>query len=88
LKYIIYMPQTFKIGDTETCKINGETQQVTWRDKTTLVIEPDDPRAIVTRTQPGDLTCFFCADAGVPADAHDVIREDGGFVIAEKASRK
>jgi hypothetical protein len=39
--FFISVPETFKVGDTTDCRINGVPQRLTWRDKNTLVIEPD-----------------------------------------------
>lgn len=46
--FFISLPKQFKIGDTVDCRINLRPARVTWRDADTLVIEPADPRAIIT----------------------------------------
>jgi hypothetical protein len=59
------MPTTFKVGDTAECRINREPARVTWRDKDTLVIEPDDAQRIVfaRRSWNGDSIDFVCTHA-------------------------
>jgi hypothetical protein len=61
--FIIHMPEDFKVGDTQPCRINGESQRVTWRDQHTLVIEPDDVRQVFHTETDGELR-FMCGDAG------------------------
>jgi hypothetical protein len=78
--FMIHMPKTFSVGDTKYCRIDGELNQVTWRDENTLVIEPDDVRAIVTRVNDeGNLVCFVCGDAGKSAmfAAADILERAG-----------
>jgi hypothetical protein len=70
--FIFNMPVSFKVGDSADCRINGELKQVTWRDDKTLVIEPDDPRAIITVNNDGELNCFFCGDRGSKQSDYDV----------------
>jgi hypothetical protein len=68
--FVICLPKTFKIGDTAEVRINLEPARVTYRDKDTLVIEPEDARAILmVSTNPGaDLVNFACADPGKSAE--------------------
>ena len=63
--FIMTMPDTFKVGDTADVRINGETKQLTWRDTRTLVIEPNDHRAIhlIESSVDTELRTFFCTDA-------------------------
>ncbi len=61
--FVMWMPATYKIGDTAEVKINDEPQKLTWRDAQTLAIEPDDARTIVDRHIDGDLMCFTSSDA-------------------------
>jgi hypothetical protein len=61
---LITLPKTFAVGDTEMCRINGQDQRVTWRDKDTLVIEPGDVRAILETSVTGDVIHFVCARRG------------------------
>jgi hypothetical protein len=61
--FVIHMPVNFKVGDTAGCRINGEPSSVTWRDKDTLVIEPDDARTIELQVVENGLRCFICSDA-------------------------
>jgi hypothetical protein len=68
--FTIYMPVTFKVGDTANVRINQEPQRLTWRDADTLVIEPGDARKIVDRWTDGELITFVCADADGTADYH------------------
>jgi hypothetical protein len=63
--FIISMPKTFKVGDTVDCRINAAPARVTWRDAGTLVIEPDDPRNLISTETDGELTHFFCGDKRV-----------------------
>jgi hypothetical protein len=85
--FIIHMPKVFKVGDTAGCRINGEAKQVTWRDAKTLVIEPNDARAIIAKQNDGDLVCFVCGDGGEAQDDYDIDRDPrfgGGFVASNK----
>ena len=61
--FMIHLPRSMQIGDTEDCIVNGKPKKVTWRDESTLVIEPGDARRILMAAPEGDLTCFMCADA-------------------------
>jgi hypothetical protein len=65
--FIVHMPKDFKVGDTADCRINSILQRVTWRDETTLVIEPDDARTIVGRMIERTQVCFICGDQGQTA---------------------
>ena len=38
--FSIYMPATFKVGDTADTTINGERRRLHYKDAETLVIEP------------------------------------------------
>jgi hypothetical protein len=59
------MPKGFAVGQTHDCYINGKPARVTWRDKQTLVIEPDDPRLIVEVHRDVDGNVFFvCCERG------------------------
>jgi hypothetical protein len=83
--FMINMPKTFKVGDTWECRINGEPEQVTWRDENTLVIGLDDARTIVTRqSDGGDLVCFICGDAGKKAGDYGTDIVGDGFVVGER----
>jgi hypothetical protein len=63
--FCITMPPKFKIGDTVDVEINGEPKKVTWRDRETLVIEPDGVRDIVSHDLMScpNLRVFICSDA-------------------------
>jgi hypothetical protein len=64
--FFMTMPTTFRIGDTAECRINAKPQRVTWTDKDTLVIEPDDARKIIhTISYDGGID-FTCGDAATP----------------------
>jgi hypothetical protein len=62
--FMINMPFDFKVGETRDCRINREPKRVTWRDRHTLVIEPDDARQIFYTKADGEMRCFMCGDAG------------------------
>jgi hypothetical protein len=80
--FMIHMPTTFKVGDTDDCRINGESKRLTWRDKDTLVIEPDDARQILLSALDGELRCFMCGDAGADQEAKVTVTE-GGFIVVK-----
>jgi hypothetical protein len=61
--FILHMPESFKVGDTEACRINGEPAQLTWRSPDTLVIGATDARHILKTHVEDGLRCFICADA-------------------------
>ena len=61
--FSISMPESFKVGDTEACCINGKPAQLTWRSRDTLVIGADDARQIVKTHVEDGLRCFVCGDA-------------------------
>jgi hypothetical protein len=63
MAFFISMPPDFKIGETRDCKINKQPERLTWRDKGTLVIEPNDARKIVHMHRQSDCIQFACADA-------------------------
>jgi hypothetical protein len=58
--FMLTMPASFKIGDTADCRVNKIPQRLTWRDRTTMVLEPNDERAILAHVTEDDLTCFIC----------------------------
>jgi len=62
---MISMPTTFKVGDTQDCRINGKPERLTWRDEDTAVIEPGDARKIVSVNRSRDLIHFVCGAAGM-----------------------
>ena len=61
--FIMHMPESFKVGDTAACRINGEPAQLTWRSPDTLVIGAADVRHIVKTQIEDGLRCFICGDA-------------------------
>lgn len=78
----VLMSRAQKIGDTVECHVDGEFKRVTWRDENTLVIEPDDARAIILKIIGGDLIHFVCGLPGETADDWYVKPNDtrDGFV--------
>ena len=62
--FFISLPVSVKVGDTVDCRINGEPKRITYRDAKTLVIDPDDTRAIIHVHDDGELRHFTCGDAG------------------------
>jgi hypothetical protein len=80
------MPNTFRVGSTEKCRINGKVETVTWLDKDTLRIEPDDDRRILrVGGQSDDLITFACGDQGKTADDYE--SHYGGLMVCEKVGR-
>jgi hypothetical protein len=79
--FFISMPKTFKVGDTANCRINQEPARLTWRDAKTLVIEPNDARAIITTDYEGDLIHFTCGDAGNAGGR--AVAKDGGYIVSQ-----
>jgi hypothetical protein len=76
------MPKTFKVGDTADCRINKQPARLTWRDAKTLVIEPDDARAIITTNYEDDFIKFICRDARESGCGAKVHVEDAGYVVS------
>lgn len=63
--FLLTAPKTFKIGDTADCLLDDkEAVRVTWRDATTLVIEPDDVRGIIQVTHDDEGIHFIGGDKG------------------------
>jgi hypothetical protein len=83
--FVIHMPKTFHIGDTANCRINKKPARITWRDADTLVIEPNDARAIITSHEDGDLICFTCGDPGEVGGDYAIDNDaGGGFTVSFK----
>lgn len=81
--FIMHMPKSFKVGDTEACRINGEPAQLTWRSPDTLVIGDNDARSIVKTHIEDGLRCFICGDAdGTQYGVEEVPGE--GFIVFSK----
>ena len=80
----ITTPKTFKIGDTQDCRINAEPPKITWRNASTLVIEPNDARTILHTQIDGDLRVFMCGDAAATSDNYTVKKSEAGVLVAEK----
>jgi hypothetical protein len=78
--FIMHMPKSFKVGDTEACRINGEPAQLTWRSADTLVIGDNDARLIVQTHVEDGLRCFICGDAD---DSQYGVEDGEGFIVVE-----
>jgi hypothetical protein len=78
--FIMHMPESFKVGDTAACRINGEPAQLTWLSPDTLIIGAADFRQIVKTHVENGLRCFICGDAD---DSQYGVEEfpDGGFIV-------
>jgi hypothetical protein len=75
--FIMHMPESFKVGDTATCVVDGEATQLTWRGPDTLVIGAADTRPILAmHVEPG-LRTFVCGDADNSQYGVDVVRGEG-----------
>jgi hypothetical protein len=63
--FSIYMPATFKVGDTADTTINGERRRLHYKDAETLVIEPGEEKHIdvMMFTNIGGTPCmmFWCS---------------------------
>jgi hypothetical protein len=68
--FTIDTPKTFNVGETIDCRINGEPSQITWKNADTLVIEPNDPRAVLNTRIDGESRIFFCGHAGATKDQY------------------
>jgi hypothetical protein len=78
--FIMHMPESFKLGDTAACRINGEPAQLTWRGPDTLIIGGNDARHIVKTHVEDGLRCFVCSDAD-DSQKYDVMDVGGGGFI-------
>jgi hypothetical protein len=78
--FYINTPKTLKIGETHDCRINGEPAKITWRDATTLVIEPGDARVILHTRIDGELRVFMCGDS-TSAQGYTVEQSPEGVCI-------
>jgi hypothetical protein len=81
----MHMPPTFKIGETADCRINHEPARITWKDESTLVIEPGDERAILQTFIDGDLRVFMCSHAGAKEIRYTVNKSPGGVVVSDQS---
>jgi hypothetical protein len=79
--FMIHMPLDFRIGETRDCRINAGPARVTWRDESTLVIEPGDARQIFHTETDSGLRCFMCGDAGAKTASLD--RSPYGVVVSQ-----
>jgi hypothetical protein len=80
--FMINLRGNVKIGDTVPCNINRKPAHVTWRDKTTLVIDSHGPRRIFfTKLENG-----LRADVDVWMRAHTVRRVRRDKITEEVAT--
>lgn len=84
--FFISMPDTFKLGDTEGCRINGQPAKIEWRDADTLVILPDDARPILAVEKVGKLISFTCGHQGETKADYDMEALPCGGVIRWKTT--
>ena len=84
--FIMHMPESFKIGDTADCRINGEPTQLTWRSPDTLVIGNTDARHIVKTHVEDGLRCFICGDADDSEYSVEEIPGEGFIIFKPKGS--
>jgi hypothetical protein len=84
--FIMSMPESFKVGDTAACRINGESAQLTWRSPDTLVIGATDARHIVKTQIEDGLRCFICGDADDDQYSVEEIPGEGFIVFQPKGS--
>ena len=82
--FIMHMPESFKVGDTTACEINGESTQLTWRTPDTLVIDATDARHIVKTHIVKSLRCFICGDADDDQYSVEEIPGEGFIVYQSK----
>jgi len=81
--FVMQMPETFKLGDSAICKVNGKLAALTWRSPDTLVIGATDARHIVRTHVEDGLRVFFCGDAdGTEYGVEDLPGE--GFIVFAK----
>lgn len=80
--FYLNLPAETKIGETVPVKINGRPASVTWRDKGTLVIEPNDTRPIFHTALDGKLRTFFCGSAAESTARVERWR-DGAVIVTE-----
>lgn len=60
---VVWLPESFNVGDTVDVKINGESKPLTWRGDDCLVVGPDDVRKIVSAALMWrGLRQFLCTD--------------------------
>jgi hypothetical protein len=93
--FFISKPETFTVGDTADCRINGKPERVTWKDKGTLIIEPGDARRIVEVRQTvgtldgreAVLNCFLCADSEGREPVSIVPEVDGIFFLGRRGEK-
>jgi hypothetical protein len=64
LLFVVWMPESFNVGDTADVKINGESKRKTWRGDDCLVVGPDDVHKMVSAALMWrGLRQFLCTDA-------------------------
>jgi hypothetical protein len=78
--FIMSMPESFRVGDTAACRINGEISQLTWRSPNTLVIGATDARNILKHHVEDGVRSFICDDGdGTPYGVDEILGE--GFIV-------
>lgn len=81
--FVMQMPESFKLGDTAICKINGKRAALTWRSPDILVIGANDARHIVRTHIEDGLRCFICGDADDSEYGVEEISGEGFIVFAK-----
>jgi hypothetical protein len=76
----LYMPGTFKLGDTDHCRINGDKSWITWRDGDTLAVDGDARRILFTVIDKAGLRLFIAGDS---IDTTAKVEQVYGGVIVE-----
>jgi hypothetical protein len=64
--FLISLPSTFQVGDSADVRINGKPARVTWRDRKTLVIEPNDRRPVLAVKSSGGEMHILCGGPRLP----------------------
>jgi len=81
--FVMQMPESFKLGDTAICKVNGKPTALTWRSPQTLVIGTTDARHIVRTHIEDGMRVLICGDAdGTEYGVEEVPGE--GFIVFAK----
>jgi hypothetical protein len=75
-------PKEFAVGETQSVKINGEPTDVKWQDRDTLLVGPDDARAILHAQIDGPFRVFMCGHSGGRKSAYTVKRQPGGVIVS------
>ena len=78
--FLMHTPKTFRVGDSQDCRINGEAARITWKNAKTLVIEPGDERAILHTLIDGELRVFFCS-SDKRSEGYNVEQSPDGVIV-------